>query len=238
VAPRALPGPWRIWRLALGLVRRHWIVLGTAGLSMGAATQLIELLPVDNTLDNVIEVVVSTYVYFLFLVFVEVVVERDSRAERLSAGHGLVLAGRIVLTAVPVALVGTALLSAAAVLSVLLVLPGLWFLTRIALTVPAMVVERHGASRGLLRSVELTARRFWLTFLTAGIALILDELIDAEVAIVTTSPLEEGDWATWVLGGLVSTVVVIVTAPVVSMAFQTLAAAGPVVPRRGELRRR
>jgi hypothetical protein len=211
-------------------------VLGAAGLWMGAGTQLIELLPVQNTVDNVIAVVVSTYLYFLFLVFVDMVVERDARGEPLATRHGLALAARIVVTAVPVALVGTVLLSAAAVLATLLVVPGLWFLTRTGLTVPAMVVERHGATRGVLRSVELTARRFWLALLTAGLALILDELIDAEVAILTTSPLEDGDWAKWALGGVVTTVVVCVTAPVVSMTFRVLAAAGPAPRRRAAAR--
>jgi hypothetical protein len=205
---------------------------------MGAGTQLIELLPVDNTVDNVIGVVVSTYLYFLFLVFVDVVVERDARDDPLPTRMGLLLAARILVTAVPVALVGTALVSAAAVLTTLLVFPGLWFLTRTALTTPAMVVERLGASRGVLRSVELTARRFWLAFLTAGLALVIDELVDAEVAILTTSPLEDGDWAKWALGGLVSVLVVCITAPVVSMTFRVLRAAGPapaVAPFRERL---
>jgi hypothetical protein len=229
--PGASPRPWQIWWLALGLLRRRWTVLSAAGLWMGGGTQLLELLPLSDPFDNAIAIVISTYLYFLFLVVVEVVAEGDRRGESVASRQDLGLAVRVLVTAVPVALVGTAIFAGAALLTALLILPGVWFLTRTSLTVPSMVAERRSATAGVLRSFELTARRFWLVLLTSGLALGIEEVVDAEVAVRTTSPLDDGDWAQWALGGLVSTVVICFTAPVISVTFQRLAAVGPG-PRR------
>ncbi len=217
-----VPGAWQLWYLALGFVRRRWVVLGIAALLMGGGSQFLELLPVANGVGNVIAIVGSTYLYFLFLAFLEVVVEHDQRGEALTTRRCLVLAGGLLGTAFAVALVGTVLLTTATLLAVFFVLPGVWFLTRTGLTVPVMVVEGHGPLAGVRRSLALTARRFWLVFLTVGLALLIDEIVDGEVAVLTHSPLRNGSWDTWILGGLVSTAAVCITAPVVSMAFQRL----------------
>ena len=234
-APRE-PGAWQLWYLALGLERRRWPVLVVAALLMGGGSQALELLPVAEGAGNVVEIVVSTYLYFLFLAFVEVIAEHDQRGEVLTARRCLALAGGILGTAFAVALAGTVVLTGAGLLALFFVVPGVWFLTRSGLTVPAMVVERGGAAASVRRSFGLTAGRFWLALLTIGLALIVDEAVDAEVAILTTSPLRDGDWSTWIVGGIVSTAAVLITAPVVSMTYQRLSALGPARARRARRR--
>ena len=154
------PGARQLWYLGLGFVRRHWIALGAGAVLMGGGSQALELLPVENGIDNVIALVVSTYLYFLFLVFVERVVEHDRGGAPLSPRGCAALAAASLAGALPIALVGTALLTSAALLAAFLVLPGVWFLTRTGLTVPVMVVERHGAVASVRRSFALTFRRF------------------------------------------------------------------------------
>jgi hypothetical protein len=222
------PTAWQVWYLALGLLRRRWVALGAAALLFGGGSQVVELLPLDDPVDNVVAIVASTYLYFLFLAFLEVVVDHDGRGEALPARRVLRLAAGAAGIALPIALVGTTLLTAAAALTALLIVPGVWFITRTGLTVPVMVVEHRGASGGVRRSLALTAGRLWLALLTVGLALVVDEAVDAEVAVLTDSPLQNGDWTLWVLGGLVSTVAVCITAPVVSMTFQRLSRLGPV----------
>jgi hypothetical protein len=225
------PGAGHVWRLGVALVRRHWIALGAGAIVMGGGSQLLELLPVENGADNIIAIVLSTYLYFIFLVFVEMVVQHDRGGARLGPRDCAVLAAAALAAALPVALVGTAILTAAALLTALFVLPGVWFLTRTGLTVPAMVMEGAGPLASVRRSLSLTSRRFWLALLTVGLALVIDEVVDAEVAIVTHSPLRGGSWLTWTVGGLVSAAAVCFTAPVVSVTFQRLEPLGP--RRRG-----
>ena len=83
----------------------------------------------------------------------------------------------------------------------LFILPGVWFLTRTGLTVPAMVVEGRGPRAALRRSLELTSHRFRLALLTVGVALIVEEVVDAEVAVLTRSPFRGGGWGAWCLAG-------------------------------------
>ena len=84
-----------------------------------------------------------------------------------------------------------------------------------------MVVEGRGPRAALRRSLELTSHRFRLALLTVGVALIVEEVVDAEVAVLTRSPFRGGDWG-FDMGGVMLTAAVFVTAPVVSMTFQRL----------------
>ena len=59
--------------------------------------------------------------------------------------------------------------------STLLVIPGLWLLTRWSLFAPAISRERLGPLAGLKRSNELVRSHFELVFLTAALAIVLEE---------------------------------------------------------------
>src|ERR687894_503908 len=59
----------------------------------------------------------------------------------------------------------------------LLVLPGLWLLTRWSLFAPVISRERLGPVAALKRSDRLVRDHFWLVFLTATLAFILEEAL-------------------------------------------------------------
>ena len=78
---------------------------------MGAASQAVELLPLANGVGDLVAIVVSTYFYFLFLAFLEVIVDEDKRGVSLSARRCLALTTGVLGTSFAVAVVGTLVLS-------------------------------------------------------------------------------------------------------------------------------
>ena len=71
----------------------------------------------------------------------------------------------------------TIALSTAAVATVLLVLPGLWLLTRWSLFASVVKTERLGPVAALKRSNQLVRDHFWTVFLTATLAFIFEEIV-------------------------------------------------------------
>jgi hypothetical protein len=119
--------------------------------------------------------------------------------------RSLLLAAPAVPLVTVASLVAIALPTAAASL---LVIPGLWLLTRLSLFAPAIVREHLGPLAALRRSNEIVRGHFELVFLTAAFAVILEEaVIDAGVwggLAVTGS----GTWGEWI-GGSAAAVVIL-----------------------------
>ena len=94
------------------------------------------------------------------------------------------------------------------VAATLLMIPGLWLLTRWSLFAPAIVREHLGPSAALRRSNRLVRGHFELVFLTAAFAVILEEAVlgaGAFVGLVVSSSETWGEWA----GGSVATVLIL-----------------------------
>jgi hypothetical protein len=90
----------------------------------------------------------------------------------------------------------------------LLVIPGLWLMTRWSLLAPVVVTEYLGPLAALRRSNQLVRGHFELVFLTAAFAVVLEEAVaDAGMlgGLALTGSETWGQWA----GGSLATVVIL-----------------------------
>jgi hypothetical protein len=221
-----------------------------------------ELLPLTDSVSIAVEAVIATYLYFLYLTYVENVVHRGAteaftsreatRLSRLSARASplvavtgtllllvvaaLFLVG-VLLVVAPVALLGptdSVAVDVTVGVAVIVVAGGigLWFTSRSGLTVSAMVIEGRRPLAGVRRSFALTRGRTVLALATVGLALLLEVAADLVASSVVESPVEDGHWPIWIGGILVESLVMMLSAVAVATAFAQLAAAGPLPGRR------
>jgi hypothetical protein len=96
----------------------------------------------------------------------------------------------------------------------LLVIPGLWLLTRWSLFAPVIVREHLGPLAALGRSNELVRGRFELVFLTAALAVVLEEAVMDAGALGGLAVTGSETWGEW-MGGSVAAVLIL---PIASFA--------------------
>jgi hypothetical protein len=96
----------------------------------------------------------------------------------------------------------------------LLVTPGLWLLTRWSLFAPVIVREHLGPLAALGRSNELVRGRFELVFLTAALAVVLEEAVMDAGALGGLAVTGSETWGEW-MGCSVAAVLIL---PIASFA--------------------
>ena len=96
----------------------------------------------------------------------------------------------------------------------LLVIPGLWLLTRWSLFAPVIVREHLGPLAVLGRSNELVRGRFELVFLTAALAVVLEEAVMDAGALGGLAVTGSETWGEW-MGCSVAAVLIL---PIASFA--------------------
>jgi hypothetical protein len=96
----------------------------------------------------------------------------------------------------------------------LLVMPGLWLLTRWSLFAPVIVREHLGPLAALGRSNELVRGRFELVFLTAALAVVLEEAVMDAGALGGLAVTGSETWGEW-MGCSVAAVLIL---PIASFA--------------------
>ncbi len=96
----------------------------------------------------------------------------------------------------------------------LLVIPGLWLLTRWSLFAPVIVREHLGPLAALGRSNELVRGRFELVFLTAALAVVLEEAVMDAGALGGLAVTGSETWGEW-MGCSVAAVLIL---PIASFA--------------------
>jgi len=90
----------------------------------------------------------------------------------------------------------------------LLVIPGLWLLTRWSLFAPVIARERLGPLTALRRSSELVRNHFELVFLTAAFAILLEGAVMDVGAFVGLLISGSDIWGEWI-GSLIATVLIL-----------------------------
>ena len=211
------------------------------GASAEALTLIGDSVLVDETLTNL----VMAFAYYLYVAYAEEVVESAQGMDNASSIRRLLRSWQVVPIALrmlvaSIAIVGIVVativmlgLAAAAATEVgvadivtgllfllLLLLFGLWLLTRFSLFAPALSRERLGSLAALKRSNELARGHFWLVFCTATLAFLLEGLADEPVALA--AELGFGSWGEWIGGSMVTALVMPLAAVTTSLAYHRL----------------
>jgi len=106
------------------------------------------------------------------------------------------------------------------------VVPGLWLLTRWSLFAPVISRERPGPMEALKRSNGLVRDHFWLAFLTATLALILEETVIHAGALVGHLISGSDTWGEWAGGTIAASLITPVAALATSVTYQRLTTHG------------
>ena len=129
--------------------------------------------------EQIVTFITAALVYYLYVAYAEeVAVEAERGADRITAGgvlHELRQAAPVV---PPVIVASVAAITVPTAATGLLVVPGLWLLTRWSLFAPVISRERPGPIGALRRSNLLVRSHFWLVFLVAAGSVALAVLVD------------------------------------------------------------
>jgi hypothetical protein len=108
----------------------------------------------------------------------------------------------------------------------LLVIPGAWLLTRWSLFAPVISRERLGPMEALKRSNGLVRDHFWLVFLTATLAFVLEEAIVHVGALVGLLITDSDTWGEWAGATISASLITPLAALATSVTYQRLTTHG------------
>ena len=195
-----------MWRQAGALIRRHPLPLLLPALFLGMLVEIPYLLKDSQyVVQDILAFLTQAFAFYLYIAYAEEVTLDAQRLEHIPLRSVL---RRLLLAAPVVPLVMAASITAIAlptVASSLLVIPGLWLLTRWSLFAPAIVRERLGPLAALRRSYDLVSGHFEVVFLTAAFAVILEEVVLAAGAFLGLIITGSDTWGEWVGGILTAT---------------------------------
>jgi hypothetical protein len=205
-----LGGAPAVWRDAFAIVRRHPVATVGPALFLGALTEMPYLFPDSRSLlQGVLAFLTESFAFYLYVAYAEELTFEAQRSGRFiplpRVLRSLLLAAPVVPLVMVASLAAIALPTAAASV---LVIPGLWLLTRWSLFAPVIVREHLGPLAALRRSNELVRGRFELVFLTAAFAVVLEEAVMDAGAYGGLAITGSETWGEWV-GGSVAAVVIL-----------------------------
>ena len=217
-----------IWRQALAIIRRYplaalipAVVLGSLGDAPYYFIKGEITLP-----EEILTTLSGAFAYYLYIVYTvyaeEVTAEAEQGAERITMVgvlHELRQASPIVPT---VLFASVAAIAIPLVATTLLVIPGLWQLTRWALFAPVISKEHLGAVAALKRSSELVRGHFELVFLTAAFGIVLEEAASHAGAVAGLVVTNSDTWGQWLGGSVVTSLFMPLAAFATSVAYMHL----------------
>jgi hypothetical protein len=158
----------------VGILRRHFVVAAPPAAILGAGADAIELVRHDLGAEIALGVLVAI-AFELYVGYAEAIVAVDRGEEpkrrvgamlrRAAAATPALVVASCVAVTVPLAATG------------LLVLPGLWLLTRWSLFAPAIARERLRPLASLHRSAELVRGAFWLVAGTVTVSILIEHAV-------------------------------------------------------------
>jgi hypothetical protein len=162
-----------------GILRRNWVLALPPAALLGAGTDAVVLLH-DHVIAEILIGLLLAIAFEMYVGYAELIVALDrGHAPRAGLGALLRRAVPVTLPLVVASLVAVTLPLAA---TGLLVIPGLWLLTRWALFAPAIVHERLGPRDSLSRSSELVRGAFWAVFVSVTLSVLAEHAIIHGVA--------------------------------------------------------
>ena len=172
--------PLSVWRDALTIIRRYPLATIMPAAVLGAVAEAPYYIVDDSypVWEQVLASLASGFAFYLFVAYTEeVAAKAESGAARLTLLDVLDQVRQAMPIVPSVIVASTVALGAAAVATLLLVLPGLWLQTRWSLFASVIRTERLGPMAALKRSNQLVRGQFWAVFLTATLAFIVEELV-------------------------------------------------------------
>jgi hypothetical protein len=218
-----------IWREALAILGRYplatFLPAAVLGMLGGAPYYLIE--GKINLPEEILTSLTGAFAFYLYITYIayaeEVTAEAERNAERITIAGVL----RKVWQASPV--VPSALVASVAaiviprVATTLLVIPGLWVLTRWSLFAPVISKEHLGPVAALKRSSELVRGHFELVFLTAALATVLEEVAIHAGAVAGLLVSGSDTWGQWLGNSIATALIMPLSAFATSVAYLHLA---------------
>jgi hypothetical protein len=161
-------------REVAGVVWRHRLAACVPAALLGAGADVLILIGHDLGREVAVGIVLAI-AFEMYVGYAELLVAADRRqgprpSVRLLLTDAWLLTPRLLLASAPA--VGLPLAA-----SGLLLLPGLWLLTRWSLYAPAIVHEGLSARQGLARSAELVRGNFWAVAGSVTVSLLVEHTV-------------------------------------------------------------
>lgn len=218
-----------VWREALGIIRRYPLatILPAAVLAALADAPYYFLEQSGFALEEILALLTAAFAYYLYVAYAEeVAAEAERGADRITM-RGVIRELRQAAPVVPPVIVASvAAITVPTAATGLLVIPGMWLLTRWSLFAPAISRERIGPVQALKHSSRLVRDRFWLVFLTATLAFILEEAIVHTGALVGHWILGSDTWGEWAGATVFAALITPLAALATSVTYQRLTTHG------------
>ena len=214
-----------IWRGALKIIRSYPLATLAPAAVLGAIGEVPTYLIDDRRLLDLALSLVTAYVaYYLYLAYAEGIVRKIHSGEQR---HGLRGVLDDLISAVPfvpgVLVAALIVYFVTSVATVLLVIPGLWLVTRWSLTTPVIREENIGPLAAMRRSNELVRGHFWLVFMTASVAYYMEGVVTHLGAWIAGSVTGSHTWGEWVAGSILAALVTPLAAFATSLAHSRVA---------------
>jgi hypothetical protein len=202
-----------VWREALGIIRRYPLASGlpAAVLGMLGAAPYYFMVGRINVREEILTSVTGAFAFYLYIVYVsyaeEVTAEVERGVERITTRGALRMMREAWLVAPSAMAAAVAAIVIPRATIALVVIPGLWVLTRWSLFAPVISREHLGPVAALKRSNEVVRGHFELVFLTATFAAVLEEVAVHAGGVAGLLVSGSDTWGQW-LGGSIATVLI------------------------------
>jgi hypothetical protein len=218
-----------VWREALAIIRRYPFatIVPAVVLAAAADAPYYFFKHTGFAWEEILTFLTAAFAYYLYVAYAEeVAVEAEQSTDRITT-RGVLRELRQALPVVsPVIVASVAAITIPTAATGLLVVPGLWLLTRWSLFAPVISRERLGSMEALKRSNGLVRDHFWLVFLTATLAFILEEAFVHAGALVGHVILGSDTWGEWMGGTIAASLITPLAALATSVTYQRLTTHG------------
>jgi hypothetical protein len=223
-----------VWREALAIIRRYpfaTIVPAVVLAALGDAPYYF-LKGSGFAWEQILTFVTAAFAYYLYVAYAEeIAVEAEQGANRITPHDVMRKLQQAALVVLPVIVASVVAIIVPTAATGLLVLPGLWLLTRWSLFAPAISRDRLGPIAALKRSNGLVRGHFRLVFLTATLALFLEEALTHSGALVGLLITGSDTWGEWVGAAIAASLITPLAALATSVTYQRLATHGAFRPK-------
>jgi hypothetical protein len=206
-------------REAVDIIRRYPLATIGPAILLGVVVQATHLLHGDRWFGSALVAVVGIFAFALYVAYIEeVALEAEAGIERISVRDTRRLLRRTLPVLFAVAL-ATSITAVFVSLGTLGAIFGVWLLTRWSLAVPVIARRRVGAIEALKRSNLLVRGCFWPVFLTATVAILLEEGSTSLVPALLDPLTGQAGWGRWLVGSVLTSLVMPLTGLVVSVSY-------------------